>query len=121
MLCHLAALAGIHTPFGNVIGPLVVWLIKRNDSPAVDRDGKESLNFQLSMSIYFSAGVFAFVLAVALSFLAKDKGMLTFLPLAAIGIVMLWMLSNLVLVVVASIKASKGEAFRYPLTIQFLR
>jgi len=53
MACHLSALAGLFLPtFGHVLGPLVVWLLKKDSSPFVDAEGKESLNFQLSMSLY---------------------------------------------------------------------
>jgi hypothetical protein len=44
--CHLAALAGfIGIPFGNILGPLITWLVKRNEYPLVDQQGKEALNF----------------------------------------------------------------------------
>ena len=60
MLCHLAALSAfVGVPFGHVLGPLVVWLIKRNEIPMVEQQGKESLNFQISMTIY---GMVAFLL-----------------------------------------------------------
>jgi uncharacterized protein len=103
ILCHLTALTlFVGIPFGNVIGPLVIWLLKKHESPAVDLHGKESLNFQISMSIYtLLAGLSCFILiGIAL------------LPLA--------LLTNAVLIVVASIKASNGEPYRYPLTIRFL-
>ena len=45
MFCHLAAFAGVVIPFGNIIGPLVVWLIKKDSSPYIDYHGREALNF----------------------------------------------------------------------------
>lgn len=51
MVCHLAALAGYLFPFGNIIGPLIVWLIKKEEMPFVADQGKESLNFQITMAI----------------------------------------------------------------------
>jgi uncharacterized Tic20 family protein len=104
MLCHLAALAMIGLPtLGHVIGPLIVWLLKRHDHPFIDENGKESVNFQISVTIYT----------------------LLILPLlcVVIGIpllVALW-IANIVLIIVASIKASGGEMYRYPLTIRLLR
>lgn len=103
MLCHLSALVVLlGIPFGNILGPLVVWLVKRNDHMFIDEQGKESLNFQISMTIYFAlAGVLALIL---------------------IGIVIMvgLIIANVILVVLASIKASNGESYRYPLTIKFI-
>ncbi len=55
VLVHLAAFAGIFVPVGQIFGPLLVWLVKRSTSPAVDRHGKAALNFQISMTIYMIA------------------------------------------------------------------
>ena len=53
VLCHATALAGFFVPWaGHILGPLIVWLAKRSDSPEIDENGKESLNFQISMLIY---------------------------------------------------------------------
>jgi uncharacterized Tic20 family protein len=51
MLCHLMAFCGYVIPFGNLLGPLVIWLTKKDASPFVDDQGKESLNFQITVSI----------------------------------------------------------------------
>ena len=56
MLCHLSSLAGSVIPFGNIVGPLVVWLIKKDEYAFVDDQGKESLNFQISITIYTVVG-----------------------------------------------------------------
>ncbi len=104
MLCHLAALAGLlGVPFGNLLGPLVIWLIKKDEIPGVDAHGKESLNFQISMTIYMAvAGLLMFVF---------------------IGIFLLiaLMILDLVFVIIASIKANSGEAYQYPMTIRFIK
>ena len=104
VLCHASALLGLFFHFlGHILGPLIVWLVKRGESPAVDEHGKESLNFQLSMLIY---DALAFILCFVL-----------------IGIpilILLWVL-NTILVIVASIKASEGQLYRYPLTIRFIK
>jgi uncharacterized Tic20 family protein len=87
ILCHASALLGVcfHFP-GHIVGPLIVWLAKRHDSPEIDAHGKESLNFQISMLVYNAiAIVFCLVL---IGFLA--------LPV-------LWVL-NAVFVIVASIQ-----------------
>jgi uncharacterized Tic20 family protein len=109
--CHLAALAGLLLPsFGAVLGPLVVWLLKRHDHPRIDQQGKEALNFQLSILVY------SWVLGlVGVATLIILVGFL-FLGLAAVaGIV------GLILAIWAAIKASQGESYRYPLTIRFLQ
>jgi len=103
VLCHASALLGLFFHFfGHLLGPLIVWLIKRDLSPEIDANGKESLNFQISMLIYdIIAGILCLVL---------------------IGIpilIALWIM-NTVLVIIASVKTSNGEFYRYPLTIRFL-
>jgi uncharacterized Tic20 family protein len=45
MFCHLIAFSGYVVPFGSVLGPLIIWLIKKDEMPFVDDQGKESLNF----------------------------------------------------------------------------
>ncbi|RYX81858.1 DUF4870 domain-containing protein [bacterium] len=103
MLCHLAALSGfIGVPCGNVLGPLAVWLWKRNDSPYIDRHGKESLNFHLAMLIYLTAA------AISLFFLVG------FIILPVVYIM------GLICTVIGAIKASNGEHYMYPLSIQFV-
>src|SRR5215510_10298931 len=104
VLCHAAALLGLFFHFlGHILGPLVVWLAKRGDSPEIDAHGKESLNFQISMLIYnVVAAVFCLVL-VGFVFLA-----------------ILWVL-NAVFVIIASIHASDGKFYRYPMTIRFIQ
>lgn len=102
MFCHLAALAGTLIPLGNVIGPLVVWLMKKEEFAFVDDQGKEALNFQLSVTIYlFVAAILVFVIVGIFLLLALAVG-------------------ALVLMVIAAMKANEGVAYRYPLTIRFL-
>ncbi len=90
-------------PFGNIIGPLVVWLIKRAEIPAVDAHGKEALNFQISVAIYA-------IVCLLLMFVVIGIFLLMALGIAA-----------LILVIIAAIKASSGELYRYPLTIRFIK
>jgi uncharacterized Tic20 family protein len=103
ILCHASALLGVFFHFpGHILGPLVVWLAKRDDSPEIDAHGKESLNFQISMLLYN---------AIAVVFCLVLIGFLL-LPI-------LWVL-NAVFVIVASIQASDGKFYRYPMTIRFI-
>ena len=104
VLCHATALAGFFVPWaGHILGPLIVWLAKRSDSPEIDESGKESLNFQISMLIY---NVIAGVLCLVL---------IGFVILAILHIL------NLVLVIVASIQTSEGKFYRYPMTIRLIK
>ena len=74
-LCHASALLGVFLHFpGHLLGPLIVWLVKRGDSPEIDAHGKEALNFQISMLIYnLVAAVFCLIL-VGFVFLADPLG-----------------------------------------------
>jgi len=132
-LCHLSALLMlIGVPLGNVLGPLVVWLIKRNDYPFVDDQGKEALNFQLSVTLYWVlAGILIFFSVGSIAFFwpAVHHRMFDFwnpmaMPFAMIfgfflifGLVIL----DVILAVVAAVKTSNGEAYRYPLTIRAIK
>jgi uncharacterized protein len=99
MFCHVSAFCAlISVP--PVVGPLVIWLIKKDVMPEVDKHGKEAINFQLSMLIY------AIVCAITV------VGMIL---IPVVGI--LW----LIFTIMASVKASHGEFYRYPLTIRFLK
>ena len=103
MLCHLSAFAGFFFPFGAIIGPLICWLSKRDESLWVKENGASSLNFQLSMLLYI-------VLAIPLVFII-------------IGIPIIVILGTLkvICIIIASVKAAKGETFKYPLTIPFIQ
>jgi len=102
--CHASALLGVFLHFpGHVLAPLLVWLMKRDESPEIDAHGKEALNFQISMLIYNAvAAVFCLVL---IGFLI--------LPF-------LWVL-NAVFVIIAAVQASDGKLYRYPMTIRFIQ
>jgi uncharacterized Tic20 family protein len=102
VLCHISALAGFVVPFGNILGPLILWLIKRQELPSVDAHGKEALNFQISVTIYMA--VAAVLMLVIIGFFLM------------IGIAV----AAIVLVVIAAVKASNGELYRYPLTIRLV-
>jgi len=101
--CHLGSFAGYFFPFANIIVPLVIWLTKKEEYPLVDDQGKESLNFQISMTLYYLLS--------------------SILIIAVIGVFLLVGLGifNLIAVTVAGVKANRGEKFRYPLCIRFVR
>ena len=103
MLCHVSGLAGYVIPFGNIFAPLIIWLIKRDQSWFVDDQGKEALNFQISWTIYMIVSAIAILVLVGI----------VLLGIVAIG--------GLVLLIVAAVKANEGIAYRYPLTIRFIK
>ena len=102
VLAHAGGFAGLAVPFGNVVAPLVVWLAKRDENRFVDENGVRALNFQLTWSIILLASALSVLVAV---------GVVLF-PLA--------MLAWLILTVLGTVKASEGEVYDYPLTIDFV-
>ena len=64
MFCHFAAFAGLLIPFGNLLGPLVVWQLKRESDPFIDKQGKESLNFQITVAIAAAISLLLMVLII---------------------------------------------------------
>ncbi|HET6558357.1 MAG TPA: DUF4870 domain-containing protein [Prolixibacteraceae bacterium] len=103
MLCHLSALAGFIIPFGNIIGPLIVYSMKKDEYSFVADQGKESLNFQISVLIYLAISLVTIVLLIGIMFLV-------IIPLI-----------SLILTVLASIRANDGEYYRYPFCIRFIK
>ncbi len=104
MMCHLAALCAlVGIPFGNILGPLGVWLIKGKEHPYLDYQGKEALNFQISMTIYFAiAGILIFLLI-------------------GIPLLIILALADIILTIVAALAASNGREYRYPITFRFIQ
>ncbi|MBN1155177.1 DUF4870 domain-containing protein [candidate division KSB1 bacterium] len=102
-LCHLSGFAGFVFPFGNIIAPLVLWLLKRDEYELVDDQGKEALNFQISVTIYL------FISAL--------------LILIVIGFVLLVVVAILAIVVtiMAAVKTSEGNRYQYPFTIRLIK
>ena len=105
MLCHLLALAGIVVPFpgGNVLGPLILWLVKKEEMPFVNDQGKEAVNFQIT------------VLIAALCCLPLFLIVIGFFLLLAVGI------TALVFTIIATIKASEGQYYRYPFALRLIK
>jgi len=99
-LCHLAAVCMFVVPLGNIFGPLLVWLLKRDQHPFIDDQGKESLNFQLTM-------VIATVVLVC--------------TLVGILLVPVLIILNLVLIIMATLKANEGVAYRYPFSLRLVK
>ena len=103
MAAHLSAYVGHFFPFGHIIGPLVIWLIKRDSSEFIDDQGKEAVNAQISFTIYsVIAGLFIIIL-VGFAFLFA-----------------LW-LADVILVIIAAIAANEGRRYRYPMIFSLVK
>jgi uncharacterized Tic20 family protein len=103
MLCHLSAFAGFFFPFGGIIGPLICWLSRKDDSSWVDQNGKAALNFQISILLYM-------VLTLPLCFILIGIPIIVFLGFLKV-----------ICIIIGSVRASKGEDFRYPISIPFIQ
>ena len=111
MLCHLSALIVLlGIPFGNILGPFVVWIFKKNEYPTVDREGRESMNFQISMSIY---AVITLIAAIGLTPLLI--GLLLYPVVAAVVAL------DIIFTIVATVRASDNVPYHYPFTLRIVR
>jgi uncharacterized protein len=103
MLSHIGAFLGFFLPLGHILVPLIIFFVKKDASEFILNHSKESLNFQISITIYFIiAGILTIVLI----------GFLFLLALLAIEIIF---------VILASMKANNGEMYKYPLSIRFVK
>ncbi|MCP4634386.1 MAG: DUF4870 domain-containing protein [candidate division Zixibacteria bacterium] len=102
-LCHLSSFAGFVFPLGNIIAPLIIWVIKRDEHPLVADQGKEVLNFQISITIYMIISAFLVILVI--------------------GFVLLFIVGAFwaIMTIIAAVKTSEGEEYRYPLCIRLIQ
>jgi uncharacterized Tic20 family protein len=111
MLCHLSALAGLlGIPFANVLAPLIIWQIKKNEIPSVEIHGKAAVNFQLTI-------VIATLISSAAGFV------LTFV---CIGVVLFFVaggifLCGMIFALIAGIKANEGQEYKYPYNLNLIK
>lgn len=102
--CHLASFLGIFLPaLGNFLGPGLIWLLKKEEFPFVADQGREVLNFQITLLL----------ISIAAGFLSA----------VFIGVIVLWLLPFywLVFTIVGAVKASDGMAYRYPMTLRLIK
>jgi len=102
MLVHLSALTTFIIPFGNIVGPLIVYLLKKDEYEFVRDQGVETINFQITWTIIFIISAVMIIVGIGI--------------LMLIGFGIAW----LVLVILGTVAANNGTAHRYPLTIKFL-
>jgi uncharacterized protein len=110
MICHLAALGMYVFPaFGNIIGALIAWLVFKDRSSFADDQGKESLNFQLSLTLYSAVGI-------AFCIVTFGLGLFVVVPMLGIMAIL-----QIIFIIVAALEANKGVMYRYPATIRFIK
>ena len=103
MFCHLSALIGFVIPFGNIIAPLVIWTMKKDEFEHVNDQGKEAINFQISVTVYIFVSILLIFVVIGIPLLI------------IIG------LFSLIMAVIAAINANDGKKYRYPFTIRFIK
>ena len=107
MIGHLSAFSYYITGIGIILGPLIVWLAKRDGNPFVDEQAREALNFQISIIIYYAAAILLCCTVI----------------LAVIGVPVLigLHLFQIVCMIIAAIKANDGIHFRYPANLRIIK
>lgn len=116
-VCHLSTLLMlVGVPLGNILGPLVIWLVKRREYEFVDDQGKEALNFQITFTF---CAIALFLLVIPLIFGASYRYHPYGFPamLVIMGLVIL----NVGLVIMAAIKSNDGILYRYPFTLRIIK
>ena len=104
MFAHLSSFLGYTCiPLANIIAPLIIWQVKKDDMPFASDQGKECLNFQISMLIYVIISAILIIILIGVAFL-----------------VILYVM-NIILTIIAAIKANEGVTYRYPLTMRFIK
>jgi uncharacterized Tic20 family protein len=104
MWMHVAGLSSyIGIPLGHILVPLILWSIKRSDSPYIDRQGREVLNFQLSVTFYLIFSYILIFLLIGFLFLALVIGF------------------HVIAIILAAVRTINGQEFRYPITFRVIR
>ncbi len=112
MGCHLAAFGKYcPVPFGGILGPLIVWQMKKNEFPLVDDQGKEALNFQIAVSL-------AHIAALGILFVGFLMPPLLLLGGLLLGVIAI---ADLVLTIIAALEANKGHSYRYPFSLRLVK
>ncbi|MFY8123518.1 MAG: DUF4870 domain-containing protein [Silanimonas sp.] len=109
MFSHLSSLSGLIIPLGNILGPLILWLVKKDTMPFVEDQAKEALNFNITL------GIIGIVLTI-ITVVTFGIGAVLTVPLGILlGIA--W----LVLTIMAGLKANEGQYYRYPFALRLIK
>lgn len=140
-LLHLSTFSQYIIPLGNFILPIIIWSSKKEESEYINKNGKNAINFQLSIFLY-TIILFLVSIPIILYFFLKNTSIKTFdsgsefiienlrsnngagiiiLSLVVLLLFCIIKAVEFVLVIYASVKASHGEAYKYPLTINFIK
>ena len=104
MLAHITAFALFILPtIGHIIGPLIIWLMKKDQSAWVDRQGKNALNFQISITIYFFVSLLLIPVIIGI--------------ILVVAVAIFWLVS----VIMASVRVNDGEDYQYMFSINFIK
>lgn len=106
-MCHLLALIGLVVPLANFLVPLIVWQVKKNEYPFVDDQGKESLNFQITIAI--------------IGFALLVLSLVPFVGCLTILLALLLLIPWIVFTIIGGLKANEGIAYRYPWTLRLIK
>lgn len=117
MFLHLSGLAGLLIGGVFFLGPLIMWLIKKDESAFVDRHGRAAMNFHISVAIYFIA---AAVVIGIVAVVTLGIGVILLIPIIILGALAAMVLLVL-FPILAGVKAGQGAEYRYPLAITFLQ
>jgi uncharacterized Tic20 family protein len=129
-LIHLSAFASFIIPFGSILGPLITWMIWKDSNDLDNQNGKQAVNFNLSIALYNIAiliiGVIIFVTPLLATLEMNNENPVTLLfSLPGIWLLLggfsLLGLIRIILIIVAAIKSGNGEVYEYPFTIQFIK
>jgi len=133
-LIHISAFLSFVFPFGSILGPLIMWSVNKEKSDYLDKNGQQVVNFNLSYTLYlFVLGIASFPFAFGsffnylrhiddfehFNFHFDFNNLFGFLSL--VSIISILSIIKFALVIVAAIKASRGEIYEYPLTIKFVK
>lgn len=132
---HLSTFSRFIVPFGNFLGPIILWITNKDKSEFIDAHGKQAINFQISILLYaiilgtLTIPFFVFKLLSGIDFNAFESFHINLgkpSPLLYIGgflgvLAIFAFIIELVLIIIASLKARDGEYYNYPLTINFLK
>jgi uncharacterized Tic20 family protein len=102
-LLHLMGFLGLVFPLGNVVGPVILWLVKKDESPLIDKEGKKAINFQITMSIAMIISTLLIFIVVGLIFIVAI------------------MILEFVAIITAAIRTSQGQEYNYPFSFEFLK
>lgn len=140
-IMNLSSLTQYFIPFGNFIFPIIIWSSKKEDSEYLNKQGKQTINFQLSLFLYsvilglttITLFIISFVQAIDFQKVINNDGFiinqlqlenlssLIIIAIIATIVLILLKIAEFFLIIYATLQTSKGEDFKYPLTIPFLK